>query len=152
LDSCCFGNISDNLDQPLSCSFKGKVQQFGVNSGSRLFFNPAVLHRETAVDIPKETDRKFPINYIYPYTTIDTISLSLPSSYILEAAPGKQDIQTNFGRYTLSYTLENSQLQLIRLMRIDHKLIPVAEYESYLTFIKTAVKSDNSKFVLKKVY
>lgn len=152
LDSCVFRNVSDNLVQPFECHFKGKIQQFGTCSGNRMFFNPAVIHRETASDIPKETDRKFPINYKYPYTTVDTVILSLPSGYLFEALPEQQDIQTNFGGYTLRYEVDNHQLTFIRILRIEQKLIPVAEYQSYLAFSRTAVKSDNSRFVLKRNY
>ena len=149
IDSCCFKNVSEDLDQPLSCLFKGKVRPFGVTSGSRLFFNPAVVHRETAADIPKETERIFPFNYNYPFTFADTVSILLPAGYHFEAAPGKQDIQNSFGRYLSTYIIDDNQLMYVRMMRIDQKLIPLAEYQAYLSFIKTAVKTDNSKFVLK---
>lgn len=149
LDSCKFDHLSQEVHRPLTCTFKARFNQFGVNSGNRLFVNPAVFHRETPSDIPKEAVRKFPIHYHYPYTTIDTVFISLPSGYIVEGIPEPIDLQTVFGRYLSSFLVEDNRLCFVRMMRIDQQHIPVEQYEQYLSFIKSAVKSDQSKLVLR---
>ncbi len=149
LDSCKFDRLSQEVDKPFTCTFKAKCYQFGVNSGNRLFVNPAVFHREIPSDIPKETARKFPIHYHYPFTTIDTVFISLPSGYVVEGIPERQDLHTVFGRYLSSFSVEDNKLCFVRMMRIDQQLIPAEQYDQYLSFIKSAVKSDQSKLVLR---
>ena len=150
LESGIFQNLEESVELPLESHFNGKIHKFGLASGKRIFFNPAIIHRETAGDIPDESERKYPINYYYPFTYTDSITIKLPSSFELEAAPQKQDLETHFGRYRLFFSVVENHLTYVRLMQINHKLIQPQDYEEYLSFIRTAVKSDNSKFVLRR--
>ena len=145
-----FQNVEDNVELPLESHFEGKIFKFGLTSGKRIFFNPAIMHRETAGDIPEESERKFPISYRFPFTYIDSLTIKLPSSFELEAAPQLQELETSFGRYRSSYSLADNKLSYVRLMQINYKLIQPEDYEEYLSFIRTAVKNDNSKFVLRR--
>ena len=145
-----FQNVEDNVELPLESHFEGKIFKFGLTSGKRIFFNPAIMHRETAGDIPEESERKFPISYRFPFTYIDSLTIKLPSSFELEAAPQLQELETSFGRYRSSYSLAENKLSYVRLMQINYKLIQPEDYEEYLLFIRTAVKNDNSKFVLRR--
>lgn len=152
VSNCHFQNLSANYDLPLISKFKGSIEKFAVTSRNRIFFNPAFLHRETARDIPKEKKRKYPINYSFPFTLVDTFKISVPTGYMLEAAPEPQNINTSFGQYIMDYHLSGQSLEYVRIMRIDKKLIPPEDYQEYLEFIKTAAKTDKSKFVLAKKY
>lgn len=150
LNNCQFRNRNENFELPLITTFDGTIEKFAVVSQNRIFFNPALLHRETARDIPKEKERKFPINYGYPFMLADTFQISLPSGYELEAAPDRQDISASFGRYVMDYQISGQTLEYRRIMTIDKKLIPPESYQEYLEFIKTAARTDKSKFVLIK--
>jgi transglutaminase-like putative cysteine protease len=150
LESGDFQNLKDHVELPLESNFKGKIYKFGLTSGKRIFFNPALMHREMAKDIPEESERKFPIYYSYPFTNIDSLTIKLPSDYEMEAAPQIQDLEMSFGHYRLSYALIDNRLIYERSIQIDNKLIQPEDYEEYLSFIRTAVKMDNSKFVLRR--
>jgi len=145
-----FQNIQENLELPLEGHFKGKINRFGLRSGKRIFFNPAVIHRETAGDIPLESERHFPINYNYPFTYLDSLIITLPGGFKLEAAPEVLELKTDFGHYISSYTMAGNILKFGRRMQIEQKLIEPEAYEAYLSFIRGAVKNDNSKFVLSR--
>jgi hypothetical protein len=152
LDNCAFENVEENFEKPLSARFNGQMNKFGVRSSKRLFFNPNYLHRQTPDDLPDEQERKFPLNYYYPFTTVDTIRINIPSGYELEAAPDQQFLESSFGQYLMRYSIENQQLEYIRLLRIEKKLITPESYNEYQSFMKQAVKTDNSKFVLKYTF
>ena len=131
-------------------TFDGTIEKFAAVSKNRIFFNPALLHRETAEDIPKEKERKYPINYNFPFILADTFRVTLPSGYELEAAPDRQDINASFGRYIMDYQLTDKTLEYVRFLRIDQKQVPPEDYPEYLEFMKTVVKTDKSKIVLVK--
>ncbi|UCF63690.1 MAG: DUF3857 and transglutaminase domain-containing protein [bacterium] len=145
-----FQNVEENVELPLQGHFKGKINKFGIRSGKRIFFNPAMVHRETAGDIPLESERNFPIYCDFPFTFLDSLIIILPAGFQLEAAPDVLDLKTNFGHYVSSYTITNNILKFKRMMRIEQKLIEPEAYEEYLSFIRRAVKNDNSKFVLSR--
>jgi len=150
LESADFQNVQDNVELPLKGHFKGKISRFGLCSGKRIFFNPALVHRETAGDIPPESERHFPVYYRYPYTFIDSVIIKLPGNYQLEAAPEVIEMNTDFGHYSSSYSLSDNVLKFERRMRINQTLIQPEVYETYLSFMRRAVKNDNSKFVLSR--
>jgi transglutaminase-like putative cysteine protease len=145
-----FKNVEEKVELPLESQFKGKIYKFGLRTGKRIFFNPAIIQRETADDIPDEAERKFPIYFYYPYMTLDSLVIKLPSGYELEAAPRIQDLETRFGHYRSFHSLAGNLLTYVRLMKINHKLIQPDDYGEYLAFVKAAVKNDNSKFVLRR--
>jgi hypothetical protein len=150
VNNCQFQNCSENYELPLITTFDGTIEKFAAVSKNRIFFNPALLHRETAEDIPKEKERKYPINYNFPFILADTFRVTLPSGYELEAAPDRQDINASFGRYIMDYQLTDKTLEYVRFLRIDQKQVPPEDYPEYLEFMKTVVKTDKSKFVLVK--
>jgi hypothetical protein len=144
-----FVNLEENYENPLHCSFKGTINRFGRASGKRIFFNPAIMNRETASDIPTETERKYPVGYKYAYTETDTLRMTIPDGWELEASPPLQELTTPFGYYHYRYSLQNQQFEFVRTLRIDQPRIPPEQYAEYLEFMGIVVKTDNSKFVLK---
>jgi len=142
------GDLSPHSGKPVRLEFSGTVDGFGVKSRDRLFFNPNLIHRETAGDVPKETERRFPIYYNYAYVQEDSTVIVVPDGYELEAAPDPLDIKTPFGSYKTSQKLQNGVLRHYRMLRIDQNEIETSLYEEYLTFIKTVVNNDKSSFVL----
>jgi transglutaminase-like putative cysteine protease len=152
LDSCSFENVEDQFGYPISCNFKGLMNKFGLKSSKRLFFNPAYLHRQTPDDLPDETEREFPVSYNYAFTYIDTLHLTIPSNYLLEAAPEQVDLQANFGQYIMSYMFNGQSMTYVRKLKIDERYIQPEDYTEYRSFLQQAIKTDNTKFVLKKMF
>ncbi len=148
LQRCDFENLKDNFDLPLICDFDGTVRKYAVSSARRIFFNPALLHRETASDLPAEEEREFAVNYYFPYSTIDTVRINLPPGYDLEAAPEPLELSTPFGKYRTSYEIRENQLTFVREEAIYNKQIQPEDYAAYRSFMKAVIKNDKANFVL----
>jgi len=143
-------NLSENFDQPLVINFQGTVDKFGVKSANRIFINPNILNRQTQDDILEEEERKFPVHYYYAFKEIDSLVITLPEGFEIEAAPDSMKLETPFGVFKTSYCVENDSLKYLRIFDIIYNQIPVAMYGDYCSFVKKVVKSDNAKFVLRK--
>ncbi len=130
--------------------FEGSIDRFATTTGKRIFFNPAVMNRKTAGDIPSECERKYPVACSYAYTQADTLQMILPSGWELEASPPHQEISVPFGYYRYHYSLQDQHFKFIRVLRIDQNHIPPEQYADYLEFMNSVVMTDNSKFVLKQ--
>ncbi len=151
LQSCNFTNLSDNYDHPLVGEFSGTVKKYAVCSSQRIFFNPALLNRQTASDLPDEEERQFAVSYRYPYITIDTVQIVLPAGYKPEAVPEPLEIAASFGRYISTNEIADGQLTYIREIAIYHKQISPDDYQEYRSFMKQVIKNDKAKFVLNRM-
>jgi hypothetical protein len=143
-------HAEENYNQPLTIEFAGTVNNFATVSARRLFFNPNILNQVTRDRVPEDKPRQFPVFYIYSFQDIDSLEIEIPVGYSIEAAPLPQDIQTSFGHYQTSYSLEGSILKYRRMHRLDQNMIPPSLYEEYRAFTKEVSKNDNTLFVFKR--
>ena len=140
-------HLDQDLDQPLVVRFSGTSGKFGTRSAKRLFVNPNILNRAAPDEVPREKDRQYPVYHPYPFTHIDSLSISIPEGYALEAAPEPQEIVTPFGSFKTTCAFSNSTLTHTRTFRLEHKQIPLSQYKTYVAFMKDIVKTDQAPFV-----
>jgi hypothetical protein len=150
LDSYGFDNLSENYDQPLTLRFEGMIEKFGVKSRDRMFINPNIFNRNTAEDVLVEEERQFPIFYEYAYLDEDSVIITIPDGYGLEASPEATEITVPFGHFGTSHSFSDGVLTYTRKIGIEQSQIPPTLYGDYQAFMKTAVKNDMSKFVLRR--
>lgn len=141
----------ENEKRSFIIKFSGIYKRAFPRTGSRLFLNPNIFNRCLSEDMPEEKDRKFPI-YVneYPYQNIDTVKIKLPYGYKLEAAPQEIELDESFARYKTEYKYENKTLFYVRYFEYKTNHFSVELYDRFLNFLKTVVKTDQTKFVFKK--
>ena len=144
-------HLNQDIEEPIIVRFKGAVRKFGVRSAKRLFINPNILNRETASDVPREQERKFPIHYRYAFMDVDSLSILIPEGFELEAAPKPEEIKTAFGYFRTSYSFSDGKLTYDRIFRQERTHVPLSEYKEYLSFLKRVVKNDKSQFVFRRI-
>lgn len=150
LDNYTLGHFTEDYHLPLGIKFTGTVTNFAPASVRRLFLNPNILNQVSRGSAPEAEERKFPVYYRYAYMDVDSVEIELPLGFSIESAPPPQDIETPFGLYQTEYSLEGSRLRYRRVFRLDQKLIPPGEYETYRDFLREVSKNDNAQFVFKK--
>jgi transglutaminase-like putative cysteine protease len=144
-------HLTDTYERPLVIRFSGTVHGFGLRSAERIFFNPNLLNRQTADDVPSEKERRFPLYLGDASMAGDSLVLSVPTGFEIEAAPDSLKIKEPFGSYRTAYSFTDETLIYSRTFSYDHHQIPQAMYQDYLAFLKAVVKNDQARFVLKKV-
>ncbi|HZU29078.1 MAG TPA: DUF3857 domain-containing protein [Bryobacteraceae bacterium] len=92
-------NLTDT-EKPFATSFHLKAAGFAQRTGKRLFFQPAVFQKNEAPRYTS-TERKHPVQFEFPWSENDTVTIQLPEGFDLDHAdmPPPLDLQT-VGHYT----------------------------------------------------
>ncbi len=143
-----FNNDKDKVVFTENLTFEAK--NYVSKAGNRLLLNPNIFHRFEYTPQSVST-RKLPISIRRGKTYNDEITLILPDDYEIEAMFEPIEISNEFGSYEAS--LENvggGKLVYKRKVVIKAVKAPKESFEKYDSYIKSLVKSDNSKIVLVK--
>ncbi|MEQ8365038.1 MAG: hypothetical protein RH948_19345 [Cyclobacteriaceae bacterium] len=124
-----------------------ELEKLAKPSGKRLFYQPFIFTNEdnfTLVD----KERKYPICIKYPYSSVDTIELILPSNYHAEKEISQKAIETKYGKYTRSCVKKDDRYLFVRKFEFECGTYPPEEYENFRSFIKEVQKADRERVVL----
>ena len=137
---------SDAVDLKLNLS----LPRYATISGSRIFFNPNVMERNTYV--PGEVSKRLsPIRFSYPYHDIDTVIYKIPLEYKIEDVPNETNLSSSFGEfYSKVVQGSDGNIMYVRSMEIKRYEIPAENYDEYRKFFGEVVKADRSQVVLVK--
>ncbi len=147
-------NLSDQEieEQDFVLTLNGTYTKFLPSDGIRLFLNPSIFNRKTPEDLPKEevSKRKYPVYFSYPYLNTDTVNITVPKNYTLEAKPTNQLIDNDLINYKTEYDLKNNKLFFVRTFELKKNYITLQEYPLFYETTKKIIELDKAKFVLKK--
>jgi len=133
-----------NPDIPFSLKFAAKLIQYPTKSGKDLLVNLNLLSRVDAEDIPKEKERKYPVDNQDVYTTEDEVTFEFPEDFIIHSVPEEQDIKSPYGSFQTQYQVDGNKLTYKRTKTITRRLIEPAEFQEYKEFLGKMYKADHS--------
>jgi len=147
--------ISYNIEMPVDRSgkyvlnVKGVYNKFNPKRAKRIFISPNVFNKKTVESLPEESveEREFSIFYYYPYLDVDTVNIEIPKSFKAAYIPESVKLATSFGKFSSEYSFNDGSIQYIRTLEISKNIIPVSEYEAYVSFLKDIIKADKEKYV-----
>ncbi|MBC6952422.1 DUF3858 domain-containing protein, partial [candidate division KSB1 bacterium] len=125
------------------------LPRLAARSGARLFLRPNLMSRRKYVP-PPVAQRTQPVDFAYAYLNTDSIHYELPAGFVLEAVPDSVKLETAFGSYHASATLQSGKLEYVRRLEIRRRLLPPEEYDAYRKFLSDIVKADQAQIVLVK--
>jgi hypothetical protein len=145
-------HMDNNLRRDFILDVNGVFNRFSPKRGKRVFINPAIFNRITSDDRPDEKieEREFPVFYYFPFTDVDTISVTVPENFQLEYLPDSKEYSYSFGNYKSEYSFESGKISFIRKFEISESMIPVDKYGEYLDFINKVIKADKAKYIFVK--
>lgn len=117
-------------------------------TGKRLFIQPNLFNKESK--LPVDKPRQFDIDYRTSYKDVDSISIKIPAGYVPESVPKNADIINKFGKYSITYTIKQDRIELVRIYEQSAGRFPASEYNSLAGFYEQMFKSDRMKIVLVK--
>jgi transglutaminase-like putative cysteine protease len=86
----------DNPEAPYTMSFKLRAPGYAQRTGSRLFFQPAIMQRG-AEAMFSASARQYQIYFPYAWSEADTVTIDLPDGYEIESGAGPQPDRINDG-------------------------------------------------------
>ena len=125
------------------------IDNYANISGRRLFVLPNMLSASN-VKLLDTYEKNFHIKHNYSFTNIDTVSLRIPSGYVVETLPHFEDIDNKFGKYSIRFSFETDKIICIRRYERNKNTFSKSEYKDFVKFYDTIYKADHTKVVLIK--
>lgn len=122
------------------------LKRFATVSGKRIFLTPNLMNRATYIPEKLEV-RKSNLVIRKPFTDMDTIRYHLPEGIYPEFLPEPVKVQSRFGEYEATYSIDQTKLIYIRKFRMNSGEFPPDSYKEFSEFFKNINKADNTKIV-----
>ncbi|MEL6562415.1 MAG: DUF3857 domain-containing protein [Bacteroidota bacterium] len=118
-------------------------------SGKRVFLTPNQINRTEYIP-SKVENRTSDFKVRYERNVIDSITFELPPGIHIEYLPKEKHIESEFGRYEVSYEKGDGYLKYFRKLSTKKGVFDKKLYEDYVKFNEDCVKADKQKVVFVK--
>jgi hypothetical protein len=122
---------------------------YASTSGKRLFITPNMFNKSTT-RLPSDKPRKYDLELGYPFRDIDSVNITIPDGYTVEALPQNSNITNKFGNYKVNYTVTANTIQLVRLKERLNSRFTASDYEALAKFYEAMYKADRARIVFVK--
>jgi Domain of Unknown Function with PDB structure (DUF3857)/Transglutaminase-like superfamily len=122
---------------------------YATITGKRLFVTPNFFNRSSS-KFGEEKERKYDIKFSTPFIDVDTIQIKIPINYVVEAMPKNVSLKTAYGNYSISFSIKDNKIDVLRKNEIQEGRFSKNEYEAISNYFKEIYKADRSKIVLVK--
>ena len=122
---------------------------YAATSSKRLFITPNLFNK-SAARLTSDKPRKYDMDFGFTFRDIDTVNITIPDGYMLEAQPQNSNLSSKFGTYKVNYTVTGNTLQLIRLKERTVSLFPASDYAELAKFLDAMYKTDRARVVFVK--
>lgn len=135
-------------DEPLSVRFNVEVPGYASSVGKRLLL-PSLLFQSQQKDAFKHAERKYPVYFRYAFSEHDRVVIKLPSGYVLESVPSKQDVGISYARYQSVSVSDGKQLVSERALGFNAVFVQLAKYPELKDFMSKVQAGDDQQLVLR---
>lgn len=118
-------------------------------SGKRVFLVPNQINRSEYIPSTVE-NRTSDFKVRYETNVIDSITFELPPGIHIEYLPEEKHIESEFGKYEVSYEKGDGYLKYFRKLRTKKGVFDKKLYENYVKFNEDCVRADKQKVVFVK--
>jgi hypothetical protein len=142
----------NSITEPLKCTSKIKSTDHVIMTGERIYLDP-FLEIVSKTNPFKKEERKFPIDFGFPYQENITLSYKLPSNYVIEEMPKsiQMSLPENTGSFKYNAVLNGNQLQFNFTLNINKSVFQPEEYGAVRQIYEEMSKKLQEQVVLKKV-
>lgn len=140
-------SINYNISESYNCEIKNSI----TSAGNLLYFNP-ILNSGVQDNPFKLKERKYPVDFPYPESTVIINTFTIPEGYVIEELPEplKIALPENGGYYLYNIKQIQNKLQLISKLILKKTEFIGEEYAQLFQFYEMMVEKNNSQVILKK--
>jgi len=141
----------DNLDELLTESMDVVIEDNVEEAGNLVYFTPLLFER-TKENMFKHEERKFPVDFAFPFKETYRITLNFPEDYEVDKLPkgGIYKLPDDNGTFTISYVAEGKALMVRSIININKSLYTPNEYFDLKELFKAIVEKQAEQIVFKK--
>lgn len=151
IDNINFKNFTLSQDKSLTpsttTSFNLDIQKYAARNNNHFYLELNLFNKARVVPEVKNRTRKVYINR--GYTDEDELVYQLPEGYKIEALPNNKEINTVFGSYSATITLEGKNLIYKRKIAIKDGTYPAEQYQGFSTFMNDINAADHNRVIYK---
>jgi hypothetical protein len=134
-------------EEPLVATYKIELPNFASIAGKRVLM-PSFLFEVKQLDAFKNSERKYPVYFTYPYAELDNLNIELPAGYKIESIPTKQTVSEPFADYKTVAQPNGTKLNLQRALVIGGIFFPTDRYPALKEFFNKVQAGDEQQAVL----
>ena len=113
-----------------------------------MFVPVGVFHNAT---VPRALPKRAqPVDIDYGYQDVDSLIVSLPEGYEVEALPDAVNLTNALGEVNQTFTQHENQVTVVTRLLIRNGLYPADEFENLRRLKTAAKKAYDQRFVLKR--
>ncbi len=138
----------EGRDSSVVISVAMSIPEYGSVTGTRCFFEPNIMERETGLP-PGRASRRSPLRFGFPSRDIDSIVYRIPRLYACEALPKEQRLEAAVGSFrSRTVQRDDSTLVFTRVLEIRGTDFPPQAYAEYRKFMSDIVVADRAQVAL----
>jgi len=117
----------------------------------KLLFSPLMFFALNESPFKKE-NRKYAIDFNYPFKKQVMISIDIPEGYAVESLPEPTKISVEgMGSYIIRVNSAGNKIQVMASFQIDTHILPFDKYDEVRGFYRARMEKEAEKVVLQKV-
>ena len=142
----------NDITQPIKLSYDYAINDGIDDIGGNLYFSP-MLFMATKESPFKLEERKYPIDFIFPFEDKYVINIMIPEGYQVESLPesGVYEFKNKEAKFAYVIVENGKFLQLNISLDMNTSLINSLDYEVFKKFFERIVEKQSEQVVLKKI-
>jgi transglutaminase-like putative cysteine protease len=118
-------------------------------TGKRLFIQPNLFNKLNE-RLPTDKPRRFDIGISISQKDADTLHITVPEGYNVEALPKDVALENKWGKYSIKFKVNANVIDVLRINESYEGIYAAADYPAFAKFMEDIYKADRSKIVLVK--
>jgi len=141
----------DNLDELLTETMDAVIEDNVEEAGNLVYFTPLLFER-TKENLFKLEQRKFPVDFAYPFKETYRITVNFPEDYEIDKLPkgGIYKLPEENGSFAITYLTEGKTLMVKSSISVNKSLYTPEEYFDLQALFKAIVEKQAEQIVFKK--
>lgn len=145
----------ENLDQPdqaLAETMNVTIDDNVEDAGNLIYFTP-MLYERTKENPFNLDERKFPVDFAYPFQEVFKSVIEFPEKYVLDKLPKSEAfaLPNNDGAFSIYYVAEGNKIAVRSKITINKPVFSAEEYFNLKEFYKNIVRKQAEQIVFKKI-
>lgn len=120
--------------------------------GKKIIINPMLFLNKTSNEFDQTEERRYPIDFISPYSRVKKVVLEIPEGYVIEEMPKSKKIVTEDKEIEYNYIIEQKEnkLEIVSTTKVASADYPKEYYPAFKQIWGVASKQENQVISLVK--
>jgi len=143
---------TEDISKPLIESYTFETADNVIFAGNMIYLTPMLNEKRTENPF-KLDERKYPVDYAYPYYEKVIFQYTIPEGYEISEKPENTafSLPGRTAQFQYQVSAVGNMFQVISIFRINKPVFQYDSYKALKNFYDLLIKKQNEKIVLKKI-